>query len=348
METLITSLAPQLVFPITHASDVSAARRAGQKLADELGFTEVQAGRLAIVVTEAGTNILKHAGEGVLYVMRAQSGASVPGIDVLAVDNGPGIPDLALSLQDGVSTAGTFGTGLGALRRQSDEFDVWSMRGRGAAFFMRLWKGSAPPEPCGIEVGALCVPLAGEDACGDGWAVSCGLDGATLLAVDGLGHGPDAAKAAAGAIEALAGNRSAAPAEVMQRAHEALRTTRGAALSVARIGYAGDELRFAGIGNVAGLVVDHGSRRALVSHNGIVGNNMRKVQEFAVACPPGALCILHSDGLQTQWDLGDYPGLLARTPGIVAGILMRDFMRRRDDAMVLVARRKENSGGEHS
>jgi anti-sigma regulatory factor (Ser/Thr protein kinase) len=348
METLITSLAPQLTFPVKHASDVSAARRAGQKLADELGFTEVQAGRLAIVVTEAGTNILKHAGEGMLYVMRAQSGASVPGIDVLAVDAGPGIADLATSLQDGVSTVGTAGTGLGALRRQSDEFDVWSRRGQGAAFFMRLWRGPTPPEPCGVEVGALCVPLAGEEACGDGWAISCDLDGATLLAVDGLGHGPDAAKAAFGAIAALERYPRAEPAELMQHAHEALRTTRGAALSLARVNYAADELHFAGIGNVAGLVVDHGSRRALVSHNGIVGANMRKVQEFVVDCQPGALCVMHSDGLQTQWDLGDYPGLMACAPAIVAGILMRDFMRRRDDAMVLVARRKERSIGESS
>lgn len=342
METLITSLSPQFSFPVKHASDVSAARRAGQKLADELGFDEVKAGRLAIVITEAGTNILKHAGEGALYVMRTQSSSNAPGIDVLAVDAGPGIADFAFSIQDGVSTAGTAGTGLGALQRQSDAFDVWSLRDRGAVFFMRLWgdKNSAPAEPCGVDVGALCVPLAGEDACGDGWAVSCGPDGATLLAVDGLGHGPDAARAAAAAIESLERYPSAEPAVLMQRAHEALRVTRGAALSIARMGYADDALRFAGIGNVAGIVVDHGSRRPLVSHNGIVGNNMRKVQEFTVDCPAGALCIMHSDGLQTQWNLDDYPGLLARAPAIIAGILMRDFIRRRDDAMVLVARRQ--------
>ncbi|MGB9107860.1 MAG: ATP-binding protein, partial [Telluria sp.] len=170
METLISSLLPQLIFPINHASDIAAARRAGQKLADDVGFDAVQAGRLAIVITEAGTNILKHAGEGVLYVMHAQSGTGTAGIDVLAVDNGPGIADFATSIQDGVSTAGTAGTGLGALRRQSDEFDFWSMRGKGAAFFMRIWHGTPPPSPCGIEVGALFVPLAGEDASGDGWA----------------------------------------------------------------------------------------------------------------------------------------------------------------------------------
>jgi len=340
METLISSLQPQIAFPILHASDVAAARRAGQKLAGSLGFAEVQAGRLAIVITEAATNILKHAGEGTLYIMRAQSGVDTAGVDVLAVDSGPGIGDLEASLRDGVSTAGTAGTGLGALVRQSDEFDVWTARGQGAAFFMRVWSTPAPPEPCGIEAGALCVPLAGEEECGDGWAVSCNLEGATLMGVDGLGHGPEAHKAAAAAVGALERRPGAAPADVLQTAHEALRITRGAALSAARIDYASGELRFAGIGNVNGVVVDGEGRRALVSHNGIVGANMRKVQEFAVACPPGALVILHSDGIQTQWDLQAYPGLQARSPAIVAGILMRDFIRRRDDAMVLVGRRR--------
>lgn len=340
METLISSLQAQITFPIVHASDAAAARRAGQKLADTLGFAEVQAGRLAIVITEAATNILKHAGEGTLYIMQTQSSVATPGIDVVAVDNGPGIADLSLSLRDGVSTAGTAGTGLGALHRQADDFDVWTAPGRGAVFFMRLWSSPAPPEPCGMEIGALVVPLAGEEEAGDGWAVSCNLDGATLLGVDGLGHGPEAHKAAVAAIGALALRPEGTPSDTMQATHEALRSTRGAALSTARIDYASDELRFAGIGNVSGLVYDGETRRALVSHNGIVGANMRKVQEFTVACPRGALCILHSDGLQTQWDLSAYPGLYARVPAIIAAILMRDFSRGRDDSMVLVARRR--------
>lgn len=343
METLIHSLAPQHVFPIHHASDVSAARRVGQKLADALGFNDVKAGRLAIVITEAGTNILKHAGEGTLYIMRTQSSAGMAGVDVLAVDSGPGIADLAFSLQDGVSTAGTAGTGLGALHRQADEFDVWSMRDKGAVFFMRIWCGQATPDSCGLELGALCVPLAGEEACGDGWAMACDANGTGLLGVDGLGHGPEAAKAAASAIEALERRRGAGPADVLQAAHDLLRITRGAAVSVARVDYATSSLRFAGIGNVSAAVVDGATRRTLVSHNGIVGHNMRKVQEFTVDFAPGALCILHSDGLQTQWDLDAYPGLFARTPGVIAAVLMRDFIRRRDDAMVLVARRRTGS-----
>jgi len=343
METLITSLSPQLNFPITHASDVAAARRAGQKLADALGFDDVKAGRLAIVITEAATNILKHAGEGTVTVMHTQSAVALPGVDVIAIDHGPGIGDLEFALRDGVSTAGTAGTGLGALRRQADEFDVWTQHGQGSAFFMRIWQGAAPPEPCGVEVGALCTPLAGEDACGDGWAVACNPDGATLLGVDGLGHGPEAAKAAAGAIHALEARPAATPADVVHEAHAQLRITRGAALSVARIDYGSDEVRFAGIGNVNAIVHDGLARRALVSHNGIVGHNMRKVQEFTAPFPQGALCVLYSDGIQTQWDLAAYAGLHTRAPALVAAVLMRDFIRRRDDAMVLVARRKVTS-----
>ncbi|MCD2518733.1 SpoIIE family protein phosphatase [Massilia sp. G4R7] len=339
METLISSLKRQQVFAVTHASDIAAARRAGQRLAGELGFDETRAGQLALIVTEAGTNILKHAGEGEIHVGPAQSASGI-GIDVLALDSGPGIRDVEASLVDGMSTAGTYGGGLGALRRLSDEFDVFTEPGQGAAFFMRLWRDVPPPPSCGLEVGAVWTPMAGEEECGDGWAVSCDGRGASLLAADGLGHGPEAARASAAAINAL--GRLAAPqaGELMQAAHDALRPTRGAALATARIDYEADELRFAGIGNIAGFVFD-GARRPLVSHNGIVGHNMRKVQEFTLPFGPGAMCVMHSDGIQTQWDLDQYRGLAGRSAVLVAAVLMRDFIRRRDDAMVLAVRRIE-------
>ena len=337
MEALISSLIPQQVFVINHASDVAAVRRAGQKLADALGFNETRAGQLALIITEAATNILKHAGEGEIHVGPAQSSAGV-GVDVLAIDSGPGIADLAASLVDGVSTAGTAGTGLGALRRLSDEFDAYTQPGKGAAFFMRIWRDVPPPEPCGVEVGALCAPMAGEDECGDGWGVYCDSRGATLLAADGLGHGPEAARAAAAAIRMLDARKGGEAGELMHAVHDALRPTRGAAVAAARVDFAAGELRFAGVGNIAGCVID-GNRRSLVSHNGIVGHNMRKVQEFLLPFGPGSTCIMHSDGIQTQWDLDKYPGLAGLSPVLIAAVLMRDFIRRRDDAMVLVVRR---------
>jgi hypothetical protein len=75
----------------------------------------------------------------------------------------------------------------------------------------------------------------------------------------------------------------------------------------------------------------------MVSHNGTVGHQMRRVQEFVYPWPAEALVILHSDGLATQWRL--LPGLAARDPALIAAILYRDFRRGRDDVTVLVARR---------
>ncbi len=341
MEALISSLSRQQCVAISHASDVAAARRAGLALAAALGFDETRAGQLAIIITEAATNIVKHAGHGMLYLGPAQSGAA-SGVDVVALDSGPGIADVASSLVDGVSTAGTSGTGLGALHRLSDEFDVYSQHGKGAAFYMRLWREAPAPHARPLVLGALAVPIQGEEECGDGWALACNEHGATVLAADGLGHGPDAARAAIAAIGVLARHRELPPAALMQQVDGALRITRGAAVALARIDCTRDEVRFAGIGNISAWVLD-GARRALVSHNGIVGHNMRKVQEFSAAFPPGALCIMHSDGLQTQWDLDAYPGLAARHPSLVAAVLMRDFSRRRDDAMVLALRRRERA-----
>jgi hypothetical protein len=76
----------------------------------------------------------------------------------------------------------------------------------------------------------------------------------------------------------------------------------------------------------------------MVSHNGIVGSNMRKVQEFTQAWQPGSLLVLCSDGLNTRWDLNRYPGLADRHPSVIAALLYRDFARRRDDVTVLVLR----------
>lgn len=338
MEALTTSLRPHRTIAVTHASDIAAARRAGQSMADAIGFSEVGAGRLALMISEAATNILKHAVEGRIFLSEARSGAQ-RGIDVVALDAGPGIGNMAYALRDGVSSVGTAGTGLGAMRRLADEFDAYAPRDKGAAFFMRLWNGAPPAAPYPpFTFGALTVPIASEDECGDAWAMACDHGALSLMAVDGLGHGASAAAAAHAALAAMSARPNLAPAAQIESCHLALRATRGAALSVAQLDLGTHHLRFAGIGNVAACIIDGASRKQMVSHNGIVGHNMRKVQQFEHACPPGSLIIMHSDGLSTTWDLALYPGLSICNPALIAAILLRDFGRARDDASVLVVR----------
>lgn len=340
----------QKEFAITHASEISAARRHCQQAAALLGFDETESGKAAIVVTEAATNILKHAQDGLILITPVRRGRT-NGIEVIALDRGPGIASLDRSLRDGISTTGTAGTGLGAMRRLAHEFDAYSKPGAGTALYLCIWAGRATADNPGdigsiipevegsVRCGTVCLPVAGEEECGDAWAVVNRPDGAIILVADGLGHGPDAAQASGAAVQILQRRSELRPAPLLEAMHHALRPTRGAAVALLKLDVATESATFVGIGNISACILDVDNRKQLVSHNGIVGHNMRKVQEFAMPWPAGALCILCSDGIGTQWDLAAYPGLQYCHPALIAGILYRDFARSRDDSAAVVVKR---------
>jgi anti-sigma regulatory factor (Ser/Thr protein kinase) len=335
---------PQVRVAISERSQVGAARRAALELSESHGFDATQAGKVGLCVTEAATNIVKHAGSGqiVLRVLQqgahsgvAPSGVANFGMEILALDRGPGIANLDASLSDGVSTAGSPGNGLGALARLSAHFDVYAPPGRGSAMRM-VW--SQPPSAAEVEVGAICLPKAGETVSGDAWGLESARGRHTFLVADGLGHGTEAARASHAALRVLMNRMEDDPSQLIEACHRALAPTRGAAVAIGRIGLAEEKGSFAGVGNIACRVEHAGSRRQLVSHNGTLGHNMRRVQQFEFGLPRGALLIFHSDGLATHWNLAEYPGLATRHPGLIAGVLYRDHERGRDDVTVLVVR----------
>jgi len=332
----LNSLAPQTLHPVTESSGIAAVRRAGNTLAGTLGFNETAAGKAALVITEAATNVLKHAGSGDV-LLRPLERDGTHGMEILAIDNGPGFASLDLAMRDGMSTAGSYGVGLGAMQRVADEFDLYTDRNHGTVLRMAVWAAAAPSTPW--TIGAVCLPLPSELACGDAWAAA-GRDAELLLMVaDGLGHGPEAALASQAAVALADARASFAPEALLQRAHAALRGTRGAALAVACLNLAEGTLRFAGIGNISVSLHAASTSRHLVSHNGIVGSNMRKVQEFQMDFGDDDILIMHSDGLATRWDLERYPGLLRHHPSLIAAVLYRDHARHRDDVSVVVAQR---------
>ena len=330
----------QSTFHIGELSEIAAARRAGNELARKLGFDEVRTGQVALVITEAGTNIVKHAREGEI-LLRVRHCDGCAGVEIVALDRGPGMANVAVRMLDGNSTTGTYGVGLGAIGRLSSEFDMYLLEGQGTVLVMTVWGSATAPAPLDWEVGAVCIALAGEEVCGDAFEVHCHAYGATIAMADGLGHGPDAARASEPAVELVLSRPGRTAGELMQLAHETLRGTRGAAMAVAVIDAKRESLTFAGIGNIAGSIYSsRGPRRHLMSHNGIVGSNLRKVQEFVHPWQSGALVIMHSDGIGTRWDLNAYPGLESRHPTLIAAVLYRDFARARDDASILVLRER--------
>jgi Stage II sporulation protein E (SpoIIE) len=129
----------------------------------------------------------------------------------------------------------------------------------------------------------------------------------------------------------------AGPKEILAFLHDRIRHTRGAVVGVVELDTGAEQVLYAGIGNISAAVCGS-QRRAMVSLPGILGQQKRDIREFAYPLPPGGLVVLHSDGLTDRWDLADYPGLLEHTPIVIAGTLLRDLGKRRDDAAVLVAR----------
>jgi anti-sigma regulatory factor (Ser/Thr protein kinase) len=321
---------------VAEASQVGEARRHATAIARDHGFGEVDVGRVAIAVTEAATNLVKHGGGGEIHVSTLTADAA-RGMALIAIDRGPGIARLAEAARDGFSTAGSAGTGLGAIARQVSQLDMFSAPGLGTVLVACLWAGAPLADGTGLLFGAMCVPKPGQETCGDGWAVARDEGRTLVLVADGLGHGPEAAEASASAKAVLRTQKGCSPAEIIERMHAALRGTRGAAAAVAEVSRRG-VVRFAGIGNVSGTIVTGATTRSLVSHHGTLGHDVRKVQEFEYPWAPGALLVLHSDGLRARWTLDAYPGLAARHPAVVAAVLYRDFGRGSDDATVVVAR----------
>src|SRR4051794_20325713 len=104
---------------VADETQVGEARRAVATASHRIGLGEAAGGAAAVVVTEAASNIVKHAGHGEILVRSVGAG-----LEILALDRGPGVNDLATSLRDGYSTVGTAGTGLGAIRRMASFFDI--------------------------------------------------------------------------------------------------------------------------------------------------------------------------------------------------------------------------------
>ena len=327
------------VIPIEDESSVGAARRSAAALSALAGLGETERGAFAVIVTEAATNLARHARDGVV-VLRVVGNPPAAGVELLALDKSPGIRDIDRALSDGYSTTGTSGHGLGAMRRMASEFDIYSSPDCGTALLARVWPASMGQHQTagGFVDGVICVPLAGEWQCGDGWSLARTRDGVQAAVVDGLGHGAEAARAADEALRIVRECQGCAPARVIEAAHGPLRATRGAAIAVAEIASSGRQLRFAGIGNISGSIISGDGARSLASHNGTAGVALRSVHEFTYPWPADACLVMHSDGILTRARVDAYPGLATHHPALVAGILFRDFNRGRDDATVLALR----------
>jgi anti-sigma regulatory factor (Ser/Thr protein kinase) len=327
-------------FPVREASGVAEARRAATTLAQRLHFPDARAGQVALIASELATNLTKHAKEGEILVRPLTTGRGEPpsGVEIVSIDKGPGIPDVTLSALDGYSTGGTLGHGLGAIDRQSDFSEIYS-RPSGTVIVSQTWREplKGGPDTGGIELGAVNVSKTGEDFCGDGWDWRLWNDRLSVIVADGLGHGLHAHEAARLAIETFGKHPSDGPARIVEDVHAALRSTRGAAVAVLHVDLERSTVHYSGLGNITSrIAAGRGTYKNLVSHNGTAGHAASRIQEFHDALSERSVVIMYTDGVSGHWDLAAYPSLQSRHASIIAGVIYRDFSRRRDDVTVVV------------
>ena len=325
-------------------ADCGEARRQALAAADRAGLDEARKARLAIVVAEMATNLVKHAGAGgEMLINTIEASNGLGGVEVIAIDRGPGIANPQSVMEDRVSSAGSLGIGLGAIRRQADDFGFHSVRGRGTAILARVYATDARPNGQAFDVGMVHTARDGEDVSGDGWSIRPVGDVIQVLVVDGLGHGLLAADAAGTAVTAFRQNTRQSPADTLRAMHESMRATRGATAAVAAIDTGAGLLTYGGVGNIAGAICDHDRARWLVSLNGTLGREPVSYKQFQSPWADGATLVMHSDGLSSKWRIEDLPGLLAKDPSLIAAVLFRDYARDLDDAIVLVARQRSTA-----
>lgn len=316
------------VIVIEEESQIGQARRCAKQLAEMAGFDQNDAGRAALVATELASNIRKHAGGGELHcrVLALPGGNCV---ELVAIDRGPGF-DLYRCLRDGFSTSGTQGEGLGSISRQSQLLDVFADE-RGAVVLARLCPAGVKDVRFGINQHAL----KGETACGDTWQFSVSGTKLSALVIDGLGHGEEAEAAARAGREIFAARPFDSPDALMAALHRGMTGTRGGAAAIAQYDRDSGNLQFSGIGNIGARLLSPVNSRGLVSYPGIVGGQFRKMNTFVYPEASGQLLLMYSDGLQSRWDINDYPGLLLQHPATITAVLHRDFCRGRDDVTIM-------------
>jgi anti-sigma regulatory factor (Ser/Thr protein kinase) len=331
----------QLRLRVSARSDVGECRRAAKRLAEQYKFDDTSVGRICIIANELANNIVTHAQTGELLVQMLDDGINRE-LELLAIDSGPGMKDVGQCLRDGYSTAGTPGTGFGAVSRLSTTFDVFSAVDQGTVVLSRtVFGGAARPGSASfmpaLEVGAICLAIEGETACGDAWRIAESENSIGVMVADGLGHGPLAAEASLAVCKAYSNAPFDEPSRIMEGLHRAASGTRGAAAACVILRIPSRKAAYAGVGNICGRIVTSERSEGMVSHNGTLGVQLLRTQQFEYDWPENSRVVMHSDGLATKWSLQDYPELSRRHCATIAAVLYRDFSRKRDDVTVLVA-----------
>jgi anti-sigma regulatory factor (Ser/Thr protein kinase) len=323
------------ILPIEDAAGVALARQVVRALGAELGLPEDTLEAGAIVVSELGHNLLRHARLGEVQLAPVHRGGPV-GISIMALDRGRGLRDPVTAFRGAPRPESPgLGIGLAGVRRLAAEVDVETRAEEGLRVTARVLRPGSPRQP---EVAVVGRPHPDEILSGDDALVVRASDHLLVALADGLGHGPEARRASAAGCRCARDHADRSPVAILQACDRHLRGTRGTAMAVARLDLATDDLTVAVAGNVrVGVYGPEGGRRLGFAPNILGARGGRRLRE-EVLPRRGRALVLFTDGLPDRTDPSvDRPGVTGWPLPLAARLVAR-HARDSDDATVLALR----------
>lgn len=313
------------------------ARSEIKKMALAIGLSAKRMAELEIVVSEITSNVAKHTAGGAELLVKIIEGSN-PGIEIICVDGGPGMESAERMMEDGISSTNTLGHGLGAIRRLSDEFDLYSLPGWGTILLSRFFKQVIDKEKrSAFSIGVLMLAKDGEQVSGDDYYYLVRGNNLRIAVCDGLGHGKDAHAAAVGCLQVYQQHVMTNPCELIRKIHELNKRTRGAVIYTMHIDFTNKQVTYCGVGNISAKILSAAKPKFCISYNGIVGHSVPGViNNHVLQCNKSDLFIIHSDGLTSRWDIAKYPNITKHDRSIIAAALYKDFNRKTDDVTIAV------------
>jgi anti-sigma regulatory factor (Ser/Thr protein kinase) len=327
-----------LCFTVADRSYFALLKKEIHVLAVKAGFSDNKVGEVDIIVAEMVSNLVKHAGGGRLLVKLVEE-QHIEGIEFISIDDGEGISELNRMMTDGASTTNTLGHGLGAIRRLSNLFQVYSQKDWGTIMLSRLFKEELPYQKKANEIRSVVVSKPGEEKCGDAFHCRIGSHAIRLFLGDGLGHGAEAALAVNSAIQIFKTRKDDSAVEIIKELHRGVRKTRGLVGTVALYLKEEKRWRICGVGNICTRLINGIELKNNMSYNGIIGHNIpNSMKDQEVDAENAQVILLCSDGIRTKWDLTKYPGILKHDLSILAAGIFKDHARHTDDMSVVAVR----------
>ncbi|HXS37802.1 MAG TPA: ATP-binding protein, partial [Flavipsychrobacter sp.] len=243
---------PHISIVVPNRTYQAIARSEIKRIANTVGFTSNRLAEIEIIVAEMTSNLVKHTTAGGEILVKSIAGDN-PGMELICIDGGPGMESVFKMMEDGVSSTNTMGQGLGAIRRLSDDFDIYSLKDWGTILVSRIYINTpAIQKKRPAEVRVLMVSKEGESVCGDNYHFNINkANQLKFILSDGLGHGKQAAIAADESIASFLSNPLLPPNEQIKKIHAAIKSTRGAVINISYLDFTNKQIMYCGVGNIS-------------------------------------------------------------------------------------------------